>query len=465
MRRRAWAGRPLVLLLLMLATAPLTVLRPDGVPSVTSAGDPACPARRSPLGPLASEPGLSMAVIRDGAMTTCATGARRAWGREPATPATVFDAASLSKPVIAYAALRLVDEGRLDLDAPIAGPHGAYTLRALLTHTAGFNNALVRAPAPTTPAGPFRYSGAGYIRVGQLIEGATGRQLADYMNGVVLPELGMTASSFGPSPATDSRRAAPSIDAGLVVGAFGLVGGVIGLILLAALAIVFRLVPGVTPAGRRMAARACVAVAVACGLAAPILLLGVANAGVVVAVVGVFAAALGVAAAAAGRWGVGPAILLTASLATALVFPVLRPAAPLALRNQAFLAPAGLRTTAEDYARFLDHIAGPGIAPDSAVALMRVPAVRAGPDADWTPGLGRRRGGEPALWHWGVNFPGYQSLAMRWPDGTTAVVLVNGGAMSLTPSGLRYSGLERARQSVVDLRHGQSQGPLWRDIQ
>jgi hypothetical protein len=95
---------------------------------------------------------------------------------------------------------------------------------------------------------------------------------------------------------------------------------------------------------------------------------------------------------------------------------------------------------------------------------MRVPQAAVSPAMGWTLGLGQRQGVDPALWHWGVNFPGYQALAIAWPDGQVAVVLVNGGALSVSPSGLRYSGLELAQEAVTELR-GADQGSLWRGVQ
>ena len=68
---------------------------------------------------LASVPGLAMAVVDGGRVWT------RGFGRAIEDPAqsvsddTVFEAASLGKPVFAYAVLRLVDAGLLDLDRPL----------------------------------------------------------------------------------------------------------------------------------------------------------------------------------------------------------------------------------------------------------------------------------------------------------------------------------------------------------
>ncbi len=96
-------------------------------------------------------PAVSVAVIEGGEIVWA-----KAWGvadtetGSPATVATLFQAASISKPVGALAALSLVEDGRLSLDAPINDyltswnlpdneftADSAVTLRGLLTHSAG----------------------------------------------------------------------------------------------------------------------------------------------------------------------------------------------------------------------------------------------------------------------------------------------------------------------------------------
>src|ERR1700728_3566839 len=62
-------------------------------------------------------PGMSIALIRDGRVVwSKGFGVSNAVTRKPVTTNTIFEAASLSKPVFAYAVLRLVDEGKLNLD-------------------------------------------------------------------------------------------------------------------------------------------------------------------------------------------------------------------------------------------------------------------------------------------------------------------------------------------------------------
>jgi CubicO group peptidase (beta-lactamase class C family) len=98
-------------------------------------------------------PGLSIALVREGRIVwSGAFGISNANTRKPVTSTTIFEAASLSKPVFAYAVLRLVDEGKLNLDTPLNKYLGnnydvvnderinLITARNVLSHTSGFPN-------------------------------------------------------------------------------------------------------------------------------------------------------------------------------------------------------------------------------------------------------------------------------------------------------------------------------------
>jgi len=129
-----------------------------------------------------SVPGLSLAVVRNGRVAlTPAYGVKNETTREPVSPDTIFEAASLSKPVFAYGVLLLAREGRLDLDAPLTrytetppvpgDPRlEGITARLVLSHSTGFPNwrpgRWTDAPGPLTidfdPGTRFGYSGEGY---------------------------------------------------------------------------------------------------------------------------------------------------------------------------------------------------------------------------------------------------------------------------------------------------------------
>ncbi len=65
-------------------------------------------------------PGLSIALIRDAEVAwSRGFGVKNVETKEAVDDNTVFEAASLSKPVFAYAVMKLVDSGRLDLDTPL----------------------------------------------------------------------------------------------------------------------------------------------------------------------------------------------------------------------------------------------------------------------------------------------------------------------------------------------------------
>ncbi|MDZ4700084.1 MAG: serine hydrolase [Rhodothermales bacterium] len=147
-----------------------------------------------------------------------------------ATGQTVYRVASLSKLFTAMAVMQLVEQGRLDLDAPIetylpdfkpANPFGTpVTLRQVHSHRSG----LVREPpvghyfdpdepsieatvaslnqtaliyAPTTRT---KYSNAAVTVAGRVVEAVVGEPFADYVDRALLHPMGMTTSSFAPRP-------------------------------------------------------------------------------------------------------------------------------------------------------------------------------------------------------------------------------------------------------------------------
>jgi CubicO group peptidase (beta-lactamase class C family) len=160
---------------------------------------------------------------------------------------TLFQAGSISKPVFATAALRLVEQGRLSLDEDVNAkltswrlPDNKFnatekvTLRRLLTHTAGltvwgFPGYASTAPVPTvpqvldgakpantaavrndtTPGARWLYSGGGYTVAQLLTSDVTGEPFPQLMRRLVLVPAGMTRSTYeNPLPAARARDAA-----------------------------------------------------------------------------------------------------------------------------------------------------------------------------------------------------------------------------------------------------------------
>jgi CubicO group peptidase (beta-lactamase class C family) len=187
-------------------------------------------------------PGVSIAIINASRIEwTCAYGVTSAGGNQPVTADTVFQAASISKPVTALAVLRLADQGSLELDRDVnyylrswqlpsdnitAG--GPVTLRRLLNHSAGlsvsgFDGYRNEQAVPTVlqilngepPANsaPIRriaeagktwdYSGGGYVLIQALLEDQVtkfkSQKYEDFphlMKALVLKPAGMSQSYF-----------------------------------------------------------------------------------------------------------------------------------------------------------------------------------------------------------------------------------------------------------------------------
>lgn len=141
------------------------------------------------------------------------------------TATTLFDLASVTKTMVAAAAVRLIEDGRLDPHAPISEYLGrpnpafdAITAHLLLTHTSGFpaESAVWRqAPIPfgkrrdevlrcgllTPPGAVYRYSDVGYVVMGAALESAAGTDLRSLVHTRVLEPLGMKSTDYGPVPA------------------------------------------------------------------------------------------------------------------------------------------------------------------------------------------------------------------------------------------------------------------------
>jgi len=193
-------------------------------------------------------PGVSLTVIHDGRIEWAkAYGVREAGKTEPVTPRTLFQAASISKPVAAAGALRLAQDGLLQLDEDVNQqlvmwkvPENEFTrskkvtLRGILTHSAGLtvhgfpgyaaggqvpgllqvldgiepaNSAPIR--VDTEPGMKSRYSGGGFCVLQQLIIDLTGKPFAQFMRDTVLARLGMRDSAYEqPLPPGLQERAA-----------------------------------------------------------------------------------------------------------------------------------------------------------------------------------------------------------------------------------------------------------------
>jgi CubicO group peptidase (beta-lactamase class C family) len=167
-------------------------------------------------------PGLAIALIRKGKTSWIrGFGVKETKTEIPVTEDTIFEAASLSKPVFAYGMLKLVEQEKLGLDTPLSTylpqPYiqgddrlDKITARIVLSHRTGFPNWRGDGKPLTihfTPGERFSYSGEGYIYLQHVVEQITGKALNDYMTAAVFAPLGMTSSSYVWRPPFDERTA------------------------------------------------------------------------------------------------------------------------------------------------------------------------------------------------------------------------------------------------------------------
>jgi CubicO group peptidase (beta-lactamase class C family) len=180
-------------------------------------------------------PGVSFALMEGGTIVKAVgLGVRRQGGEQPVDATTIFQVGSVSKPVAALGALRMVADGRLALDrdvgewlASASVPDGplrngkAITLRGILSHTAGLSvhgfagylegervpdllDVLAGAPPANSPPivvelepGTKRqYSGGGYCVMQQTMIDVAGKPFPELLDELVFQPLAMTRSAY-----------------------------------------------------------------------------------------------------------------------------------------------------------------------------------------------------------------------------------------------------------------------------
>jgi CubicO group peptidase (beta-lactamase class C family) len=204
------------------------------LPPVVTKGEPVQSTKLTERMAALHVPGVSIAVIHDGKIEWARGFGVTKIGGSPVTPETLFQAASISKPVTALAVLHLVQSGKLSLDTDVNQylkswkvPDNEFTaksqvtLRELLTHTAGmtvhgFAGYASGTPLPTAvqvlngekpanspairvdtaPGTIWRYAGGGYVIVQQLLEDVAAKPFPKLMQETVLGPIGMTRSTY-----------------------------------------------------------------------------------------------------------------------------------------------------------------------------------------------------------------------------------------------------------------------------
>jgi CubicO group peptidase (beta-lactamase class C family) len=298
---------------------------------------------------------------------------------------TVFEAASLSKPTVAYLALLMVDRGQLELDAPIRDyiaespvpddPRGdRITVRHVLSHSSGLQNWRFRREDTLRlafdPGARFSYSGEGFVLLQRVLEQRTNTAFARLMREELFEPLGMQRASFVWSAALAPHAARPHSSRGVPQDSFG------------------------QRLGRELTTyvEARTPPATVESLRYPEL------------------------------------------VAAAITIAPDRPPFP------NFFVPnaaASLLTSATDYARFVavlldDDAAPPALRLRPATReVMRSPQVRLGPNLAWGLGIAlEEKGGSTMLWHWGDN-GGYKNFVIADPAGKRGRVIFTNGSGGL----------------------------------
>ena len=190
-------------------------------------------------------PGAAVALIQNGEVAWMrGYGFSDSASKTPITSATVFNVGSISKSPTAWAVMRLVDSGKVELDRPVdfylkrwhlpPSPfdNNQVTVRRVLTHTSGISNHDFHGWDPDTalppiedslsgktgtgevgieaaPGSGFHYSGANYAILQLLIEEVSGQSFHEYMKANVFQPLHMSNSQYGLPPGFRSVMATP----------------------------------------------------------------------------------------------------------------------------------------------------------------------------------------------------------------------------------------------------------------
>ncbi|MBN2240929.1 MAG: beta-lactamase family protein [Dehalococcoidales bacterium] len=181
-------------------------------------------------------PGIAVGILFNGQTITAGCGVTSVENPLPVTDETLFQIGSLTKTYTATAIMRLVETGKIDLDATVRTyipdftvadetASSAITVRHLLTHTGGFegdifddtgsgDDALARYVANLSglePLAPFgkiiSYCNAGFSVLGHIIEKVTGKSYQAAVTELVLDPLGLSGSYFEPGDVMTHRFA------------------------------------------------------------------------------------------------------------------------------------------------------------------------------------------------------------------------------------------------------------------
>lgn len=152
--------------------------------------------------------GASIALVQNDSIEVAAAGIKDNVTGQIVDVDTVFAAASLTKPLVSYAVLQLVDAGVLDLDEPLSrltapivpddASSALITSRHILTHTCGLQNLRGKDPLRMyfRPGAWFSYSSVGFSLLQSAVEASTGEGLEATLQRLVFEPLAMRSSSL-----------------------------------------------------------------------------------------------------------------------------------------------------------------------------------------------------------------------------------------------------------------------------
>jgi len=212
-------------------------------------------------------PGMVWGIVQDGRLVHVkGAGVQDIDAKRPVTPETLFRIASMTKAFTALSILKLRDDGKLSLDAPVetyvpelrgwkypTGDSPKIRVRDLLTHTAGFvtddpwgdrqtplpEEAFTRlltegVPFTRAPGLAMEYSNFGYALLGRIVANVSGQAYKDFVRGLIFTPLGMASTGYDVAASPAERRAlgyrweddAWKLEPTMAHGAFGAMGGI-----------------------------------------------------------------------------------------------------------------------------------------------------------------------------------------------------------------------------------------------
>jgi len=366
MNRREWLAASITLLAAACARSSERAISskdaPDERPDIPS------------LLQLASVPGMAIATVHGGDVSVEGFGVRRAGTDDKVTGDTVFEAASLSKPVFASIVMQLAAEGLIDLTRPLVSylplPNPAdaraksITATHVLSHSSGWrnwrNSRDVALTADFEPGSKFSYSGEGYFFLQRVVEKLTGKGLPRLARDRVFEPLGMKTSGFIWRPDLDAALASPHTNRGQPMDSFNV------------------------KSGKALA-----------GLVAEM----------------------------------GKPVEEWTADDVEKVLPRMDATIPVLPNNMVPNAAASLLTTARDYGAFVRWLLGAGPVSGGRAILDRMIVQRSSINQalGWGAGIGlEQAAGRKYIWHWGDN-PGFKNFVVGEPAAASAIVIFTNG--------------------------------------